>query len=361
MRRSHDQLLAMRRAGEALIDCYRDLSLRDAHLAGELIGDAAFEEERHHPDGDVRDPVSGAQFYFHAHLDDELGHVHTHLRLAGATPDDDETRLRRAAQRDGYEIVGEVGRGPRSVVYQVRHESSPRPLALKVFGRGHATKEEWDGVLESCRGHAISLTHPHVVPILRGGEWDGVPFVATEFAPLGSLAGVTDGTPMKPDRAVRIVERVAEIVQYLHRQGVVHGNLKLSNVLLAADDTPRLVDWRPTGAFSLGNLDGATPAELGTLAPEFVADPTAPLHPPADVYGLGLILYELLTGKAPFAGASAEDVNARIIPALSTVLPDVHPLLDYAVRRSLLKNPWMRFSRVYDFAGRLKKYLDEAA
>lgn len=90
MRRSYDQLLAMRRAGEELIDCYRDLSLRDAHLAGELIGDAAFEEERHFPADDVRDPVSGAQFYFHAHLDDELGHVHTHLRLAGATPDDDE-------------------------------------------------------------------------------------------------------------------------------------------------------------------------------------------------------------------------------------------------------------------------------
>ncbi len=90
MRRSRDQLEAMRRAGEALVDCYRDLAARDAHLAGELIGDAAFEEERHYPADDVRDPASGAQFYFHAHLDDELGHFHTHLRLAGATPEDDE-------------------------------------------------------------------------------------------------------------------------------------------------------------------------------------------------------------------------------------------------------------------------------
>lgn len=80
----------MRRAAEEVLDCYRDLSLRGAHLPGELIGDAAFEEERHHPEGDVRDPVSGAQFYLHAHLDDELAHFHTHLRLAGETPEDDE-------------------------------------------------------------------------------------------------------------------------------------------------------------------------------------------------------------------------------------------------------------------------------
>lgn len=80
----------MRGAGEALVACYRDLASRGAHLAGELIGDAAFEEERHHPDGDVRDPVSGAQFYFHAHLDDELGHFHTHLRLVGASSEGDE-------------------------------------------------------------------------------------------------------------------------------------------------------------------------------------------------------------------------------------------------------------------------------
>lgn len=90
MRRSHDQLETMRRAGEALLECYRDLAARDAHLAGELIGDAAFEEARHYPAGDVRDPTSGAQLYFHAHLNDELGHFHTHVRIAGATPEADE-------------------------------------------------------------------------------------------------------------------------------------------------------------------------------------------------------------------------------------------------------------------------------
>lgn len=90
MRRSHDQLEALRRAGDALIECYRDLAARDAHLAGELIGDDAFEEERHYPADDLRDPVSGAQLYFHAHLGDELGHFHTHVRLPGATAKGDE-------------------------------------------------------------------------------------------------------------------------------------------------------------------------------------------------------------------------------------------------------------------------------
>jgi serine/threonine protein kinase len=270
---------------------------------------------------------------------------------------------RRAAVRDGYAFVGEVGRGPRSVVYQVRHESSARPLALKVFARGHATKDEWEHTLETCRTHAVALTHPNVVPVLRGGEWDGVPFVVTEFAPLGSLAGLFAGTPMKPARAVRIVERVAEIVQYLHRQGVVHGNLKLTNILLAADDTPRLIDWRPTGAFHSGPLPESDPRALASLPPEYLADPAAPLHPPADVYGLGLILYELLTGHSPFAASAAPEAIDAVLHRdalpLTDLLGDVHPLLDYVVRRSLLKNPWMRFSRVYDFGVRLGRVRKE--
>lgn len=85
-----DALDATRAAGEALVDCYRDLAERGAHLVGELLGGDPFEEERHYPPGEVRDPVSGAQLYFHAHADGELGHFHTWLRVFGAAPDDDE-------------------------------------------------------------------------------------------------------------------------------------------------------------------------------------------------------------------------------------------------------------------------------
>jgi serine/threonine protein kinase len=136
----------------------------------------------------------------------------------------------------------------------------------------------------------------------------------------------------------------------------VHGNLKPSNVLLAADDIPRLTDHRLAGGLFQGSpsagLEGAEPASLAYLAPEVIRNPSADPLPLVDVYGLGLILYELLTGRPPFVAASAEETikqvcSADVVPP-SRLSSQVTATVDAFCLRCLDKNPWRRFTRAYD-------------
>ena len=136
--------------------------------------------------------------------------------------------------------------------------------------------------------------------------------------------------------------RLAEVVGYLHRQGLVHGNLKPSNVLLAADAIPRLADPWPPGGLVAGG-------EAGYVAPELAADPTAEPRPHADVYGLAALLYGLLTGRPP---------DPCVPP--SAVRPEVSVELDRVCARALHPNPWHRPARAYDLLRRLRPLLAEA-
>src|SRR5262249_48724578 len=213
-----------------------------------------------------------------------------------AAPRGPMQRLARLAARDGYQIVGEVGRGPRSTVYQARFGPLKQLVAVKVFPSGACTREEWEARLLRGADLWATLSHPHVVPVQQAGWWDDAPYLALEYVPHGSLAAKLVGRPYPIRQALRLVEQLAEIVAYLHRQGVVHGNLKPSNVLLAAGDIPRLADFRLTGGLFQGPLpaEESEPVGLAYLPPEFVRDQAADPRPYTDVYGLGMILYELL-------------------------------------------------------------------
>jgi serine/threonine protein kinase len=152
---------------------------------------------------------------------------------------------------------------------------------------------------------------------------------------------------------------------------VVHGNLKPSNVLLAADGIPRLADFRLSGGLSISPLAPVLGGEgsgvrgtdgLGYLAPELARDPAADARPYTDIYGLGLILYELLTGRPPFAGADAGETVEQVcsqdpVPP-SRLNPDVKPHLEAVCLRCLRKDPWRRYYRIYDLIRRLR-YLRE--
>jgi serine/threonine protein kinase len=208
------------------------------------------------------------------------------------------------------------------------------------------------------------LAHPHLVPVQRAGWWDGAPYLALEYVPQGSLAAALAGQPYSIRRALRLVEQLAEIVGYLHRQGVVHGNLKPSNVLLAADGIPRVSDFRPTGGLFQGlrPVDGPPLAGLGYLAPELVDEPEVELRPHTDIYGLGIILYELLTGRPPFAGTTAretlEQVRLQDPDPPSHLNAEVTPRLEAFCLRCLRKNPWVRYHRAYDLIRRLQYFQD---
>jgi serine/threonine protein kinase len=282
-----------------------------------------------------------------------------------AVPPSALERLARLAERDGYQIVGEIGRGPGSTVYHARYEPLQQPVALKVFHAGLCTREQWEERLWRSAQVWAAIAHPHIVPIHRTGWWDGAAFLALEFVPHGSLAAKVVGQPQPVRQALRLVEQLAEVIAYLHRQGAVHGNLKPSNVLLAADGIPRLVDLRLSGGLFHGPLpaDSAEPIGLGYLAPEFLRDPKAEPRPYTDIYGLGMILYELLTGRPAFDGSTARDmleqVRSRDPVPPSHVNADVKPNLDWICLRCLRKNPWRRFARTFDLLRQLRLYMDD--
>jgi serine/threonine protein kinase len=306
----------------------------------------------------------GRRYASAAELADDLGRFLEGKPVA-AVPLGERERLARLAARDGYEVVGEVGRGPRSAVYRALYGPLRQPVALKVFAAGVCTREEWEARLRRGAELWAALAHPHVVPVQRAGWWDGAPYVAVEYVPHGSLAARLTGRPYPLREALRLVEQLAEVVRYLHRQGVVHGNLKPSNVLLAADGIPRVVDLRQTGGLSQGPLPegDADPAGLGYLAPELARDPAPQPGPYTDVYGLGLILYELLAGRPAFTGATAREALGQVcsedpVPP-SRLNPEVTPQLEACCLRCLRKDPWRRYHRVYDLFTHLRYFQDD--
>ncbi len=297
-----------------------------------------------------------------------------------AVPLSERERLARLAARDGYEIVDEIGRGPRSTVYRALQGPLRQPVALKVFAAGVCTREEWEAQLRRSTEQWAALAHPNLVPIQQAGWWDGLPYVVLEHVPHGSLADKLADQLYPVREALRLVEHLGEVVRYLHRQGVAHGNLKPSNVLFATDGIPRIVDFRPTGGLFLGDnlllvsggaVSGESPqtthhspltSHLGYLAPELVRDPSAEPGPYTDIYGLGMILYELLTGRPPFAGVTARETLQQVCsqePAPPSRLnAEVTPHLEALCLRCLRKNPWRRYYRVYDVLTRLRYVQD---
>jgi serine/threonine-protein kinase len=221
----------------------------------------------------------------------------------------------------GYEILGELGRGGMGVVYKARHLKLNRVVALKmVLAGGHAGPEE----LARFRTEAevvARLQHPGVVQVYEVGEHGGCPYVALEFCPGGSLAGRLAGSPLPPRDAALLVEQVARAVQAAHDLHVLHRDLKPANVLLAeGPDTPPGRCRPKVTDFGLAKkLDEpgrtATGAAMGT--PSYVAPEQAAgrkdLTPAADVYGLGAVLYELLTGRPPFRAETPLDTLVQVM------------------------------------------------
>ena len=208
----------------------------------------------------------------------------------------------------GYEILGELGRGGMGVVYQARHVKLNRPVALKMILAGsHAGESELARFRAEAEAVAL-VQHPNIVQIYEIGEQDGRPFFSLEYVAGGSLAAKLNGTPLPARQAAQLVETLARTMQAAHDQGIIHRDLKPANVLLTKDGVPKITDFGL--AKQLGSAKGQTQsgAIMGTpsyMAPEQAAGKTREIGPAADVYALGAILYELLTGRPPFKAESA--------------------------------------------------------
>ena len=209
---------------------------------------------------------------------------------------------------DGYEILGELGRGGMGIVYRARHVRLNRPCVLKMILAGdHAGPQAIARFLAEAKAVA-RLRHPNVVLIHHVGEAAGLPFFELEYVEGGSLDLQLDGTLGRQGgsrRAGRTRQREAS--PSAHRMGIIHRDLKPGNVLLGADGTPKITDFGLAKSLTEDSGLTQTGVILGTpgyMAPEQAEGKTRAVGPLADIYALGAILYVLITGRPPFRGAT---------------------------------------------------------
>jgi tetratricopeptide (TPR) repeat protein len=263
----------------------------------------------------------------------------------------------------GYEILGELGRGGMGVVYQARHLKLNRVVALKmVLAGGHAGPDDLTRFLAEAEAVA-ALQHPHIVQLHDFGEHDGLPFFTLEFVPGGSLAGKLNGTPLPPQEAARVVEQLARAVQYAHGKGIVHRDLKPANVLLTEGGTPKVTDFGLAKRIEVGTGLTATGAILGTpsyMAPEQAGGHGKRVGPAADVYALGAILYECLTGRPPFKAATLAETLLQVLSeepvSVRQLQPGVVADLETICHRCLQKEPARRYASAAELADDLRRF-----
>lgn len=255
----------------------------------------------------------------------------------------------------GYEVECELGRGAVGVVYKARQLRPDRVVALKVLLAGeHAGPKE----LARFRAEAetaAQVWHPNVLRVYDVGEHNGVSYIAAEYAAGGDLHRWMGGRPVPIPSAVKLVYTLARAVGAAHQKGIVHRDLKPQNVLVV-DGVPKVADFGLAKAFGESGQT-TTGAILGTpyyMSPEQAAGLSKRVGPPADVYSLGVMFYEFLAGRVPFAGRTVLDTLDQVrfaqpIP-VQELCSDVPPALAVIVRRCLSKVPEERYRTADDLA-----------
>jgi WD40 repeat protein len=264
----------------------------------------------------------------------------------------------------GYEVLEELGRGGMGVVYKGKQVKLNRLVALKMILAGSHAGEE-DLARFRTEAEAIArLQHPNIVQVFEVGEHEGKPFFSLEFCPGGSLDKDLGGTPLRPRKAASLVETLALAMQAAHRRGIVHRDLKPANVLLLRDGTPKITDFGLAKKLDEAGQT-ASGAVMGTpsyMAPEQASGKSKEIGPATDVYALGAILYECLTGRPPFKAATPLDTILQVVadaPVPPTQLnAQVPPDLETICLKCLQKDPRQRYASAAKLAKDLGRFLD---
>ena len=262
-----------------------------------------------------------------------------------------------------YAIVSEIGRGGMGVVYKAKQKGLDRPIALKMILAGeHASAADLKRFQAEAKAVA-RLQHPNIVQIHEIGESDGKPFFSMEFVEGRSLGSKLNGTPSQARDAARLVETLAQAIDHAHHRGVVHRDLKPANVLLTPEGTPKITDFGLAKHLDREGSQSESQAILGTpsyMAPE-QATSRGVIGPTTDVYALGAILYELLTGRPPFRGATRLETieqvkTAEPVPPSRLVLRLPRDIETICVK-CLQKEPGKRYENAAELAKDLARFM----
>jgi WD40 repeat protein len=265
----------------------------------------------------------------------------------------------------GYEVLGELGRGGMGVIYKARQTGLNRTVALKMVLApalaGPAGLARFRREAEA----AARLHHPHIVQIYEVGEHGGRPYLALEYVEGETLARRLAGAPPAAGQAAELAEALARAMHHAHQRGVIHRDLKPANVLLSEDGTPKVTDFGLAKLLEGEAAQTQTGAILGTpsyMAPEQAAGRGQHVGPATDVYALGAILYELLTGRPPFRAetplATVQQVAAEEPVPPSRLWPHVPRDLETVCLTCLHKDPARRYASAEALADDLRRVLN---
>jgi eukaryotic-like serine/threonine-protein kinase len=355
-------------------------------------------------------------------LDRRLAHAEMVYRL-GLAPDDDSTSIdetenapslplnagtdwaarvtaaavalaapRQPDSPPDYEILSVLGHGGMGIVYKARQKSLNRGVALKVLSAGAHASLEMRARFHIEAEALASLQHPNIVQVYEVGEYDGCPFMAMEFLDGGTLRQYLAGKPQPARAAAALVETLARAMHVAHQRGIVHRDLKPANILLKKEEggrmkdesdklgtssssfilhpsslLPKITDFGLAKRLAEDHGQTTTGAVLGTpgyMAPEQAAGRVHDIGPPTDVHALGVILYEMLTGRLPFHGATVLDMLRRVEweepAAPSTLCRKLPRDLETICLKCLAKEPAQRYATALDLADDLRRFCDGA-
>lgn len=262
-----------------------------------------------------------------------------------------------------YELLSEVARGGMGVVYRARQVNLNRVVALKMILSGRfADQEDVTRFLSEAEA-AARLSHPNIVTVHEVGAIDGQHYFSMEFIDGDSLSHRLNGRPLPGKEAARIVRQIARGIHHAHTQGIIHRDLKPSNILMDRHNEPQITDFGLAKRFG-DSSKTRTGMVLGTpsyMAPEQAQGKSRELGPACDIYGLGALLYELLTGRPPFRAESPLDTVMQVIandPVPPRLLnPNIDVDLETICLKCLQKDPLHRYGSAEDVAEDLNRYL----
>lgn len=250
-----------------------------------------------------------------------------------------------------YRVIKQIGRGSMGIVYLARDDKIGRNVAIKVLslnpGLSPEDAQEASERFEREARAAGMLTNPNIVTIYDVGEEEDVPFIAMEYLEGATLYEIAKEAPLTPQQAVHIISQVLSALSYAHGQGIVHRDLKPDNIFLLPDGTVKVVDFgiARIGATSMTQI-GQIMGTPGYMSPEQVKGET--VGPASDIFSVGLILYEIVTGEKPFSSDSPTSTMYKIVndelkpPHLTK--PDIPPQLEAVITRATLKRPSKRYN-----------------
>jgi WD40 repeat protein len=284
--------------------------------------------------------------------------------LGSPAPPPDASEQSRVRYFGDYEIESELARGGMGVVFRARQVSLNRPVALKMILAGQLANDTDVKRFYTEAEAAANLDHPGIVPIYEVGQHEGQHYFSMGYVEGQSLAQRLAGGPLPPREAAALMVNVAKAIEYAHRRGVIHRDLKPGNILVDRDRNPRVTDFglakrlqSDSGLTGSGQIMG-TPSYM---PPEQAGGNRGAVGPPADVYALGATLYALVTGRPPFQAATAMDTVLQVIGEEPVPPRRLNPALDRDIEticlKCLEKEPARRYASAAALDAELNRFL----